>query len=265
MNESIILQELLRSIGKTFFVKNYKDLKSVDYKEIFNNNKQIKSNESIYTRVSKSRKIFSEKEGINALRICSESKIPSKIQNEAKKLIQFEQTEIISRDTNTQINLSKNLEYYIKPTLINEDFNVVEVLAAVVKRMKSDGLIRSNKITGDLGEYYVKEYYSKNQDLSSLELSKDKSEKGFDAEDDLGKRYQIKTITQYQTGDIKHVDGEETLFDYLIICKLDSNYALDEIFQLTWNDFLENRKGRGKDKYCLKINKKLLTGGYKVY
>ena len=54
------------------------------------------------------------------------------------------------------------------------------------KSLKEKGIIRSNNLVGDLGEYYCEQSFG-------ITLSKNKVQKGYDGTDKKGKTVQIKT------------------------------------------------------------------------
>ena len=99
-----------------------------------------------------------------------------------------------------------------------------------------------NLATGFLGELYACE-------VLGLKLVENPIQKGYDAEDEDGKRYQIKTRCSIKgskvnpkgrIGKFRRLD-----FDYALLVLLDDKYDLRGIWQIEAND--ELKKAIGKD------------------
>lgn len=88
--------------------------------------------------------------------------------------------------------------------------------------LQSEGIIRSRRIVGDLGEYYA------SQELGLI-LNKNKNEKGVDALDKRGVKYEIKTRRVYESGRrmgksrrLNNLVGKDS--EYLVVVVLDRSF-----------------------------------------
>ena len=129
--------------------------------------------------------------------------------------------------------------------LVNNYSNAVKAMTG--SKDKTTGLIWTKNVTGDLGEYYVREFFNNTPNMPNIKLEKN-SNKDIDAIDEDGITYAIKTVTTNTTGSIR---GEGKLFDYLIIVKLDDSYMLEKIMKCSWKEYnkikTENKR-TGADK-----------------
>ena len=106
---------------------------------------------------------------------------------------------------------------------------LLSLYADVFREMKDRGMIRSaNAIPGDLGERFVAHRLG-------LELVSN-SVKGYDAKDDSGSKYQIKTrrITlenpSRQLGGFRDLD--QRLFDYCVVVILQEDFTPVELWRI---------------------------------
>lgn len=88
--------------------------------------------------------------------------------------------------------------------------------------LREHGIIRSRRIVGDLGEFYACQHLS-------LTLNENKNEKGVDAIDNKGVRYEVKTRRVYESGRRKgktrlmnNLVGKES--EYLVVVVLDRSF-----------------------------------------
>ena len=88
--------------------------------------------------------------------------------------------------------------------------------------LQSEGIIRSRRIVGDLGEFYA------SQELN-LTLNENKNEKGVDAYDKKGIKYEIKTRRVYESGRrtgksrrLNNLVGKDS--KYLVVVALDRSF-----------------------------------------
>jgi len=223
---------LLKKIGKIFFIKHLQLVMSgnkVNYNEIVRETGISIS--SCYTRISKIKQIIRSNNVISALELCQNSKG-------------------ISKTYKSEIN---NLIEYSKKLENNQNSKMIDI------KFAPDPIIRSAKITGDLGESFVENYFNEQEKLPDLELILNKSNKSFDAveKNNSSKKYEIKTITQFQTSNIIYLEGSQKPFDFLIICKLDNNYYIENLYKLTFEDFNKVKKSKNRDNtWFVKINNK---------
>jgi hypothetical protein len=110
------------------------------------------------------------------------------------------------------------------------DAEVVLLWAQVMDEMQKRGLVRSaNNPVGDFAEGVAAERLG-------LSLVDDKAARGFDAVDEVGRKYQIKgrrllkPNASRQIGAIR--DIEEGLFDFLVVVIFDRWLAVQEIWKI---------------------------------
>lgn len=107
----------------------------------------------------------------------------------------------------------------------------LKLIADCFKSLKEKGVIRSNNLVGDLGEYYCK------QNLG-ITLSNSKVQKGYDGIDEKGKTVQIKTR--------KNPIGSASIyfknfeFDYCLFVELNENYELIEVLKINRDEIEKN-------------------------
>lgn len=125
---------------------------------------------------------------------------------------------------------------------------VIEYYSQIIKELKRREIIRTKNITGELGEYIAVEHYTKTPNLPNLQFAPPSTE-NIDAISRKGERYSIKTITNKgSTGvfyGLPSLDSTETpsqKFEYVIIVKLNDDFELERILELTWEEFLINKK-----------------------
>jgi len=102
-----------------------------------------------------------------------------------------------------------------------------------------------------------------NKDLPNLKLAPT-SNKSYDAIDEEGKTYAIKTITRNVTGVFYGLNSSTSkvenkqIFDYAIVIKLNENYGIEKVIQLDWTQFIDNKKWHSRMKaWNLNLSKKL--------
>ncbi len=117
--------------------------------------------------------------------------------------------------------------------------DIIKLYSESIKELKNRNIIRTKNITGELGEYIAVEYYKNNPQLPNLYFSPPSTE-NIDAISTKGERYSIKTITNKgSTGvfyGLPNKDSEEIptqKFEYVIIVKLNDNFELESILELT--------------------------------
>ena len=124
------------------------------------------------------------------------------------------------------------------------DSELIELYPLILKELKSRGIIRTNNLIGELGEYLTANAYKNNPKLPNLQLNL-KSTKNIDATSDKGERYAIKATSGSGTGvfaSLPTEDDGKVYFEYLIIVRFNKDYTLDSIYELTWDQFLQHRK-----------------------
>lgn len=124
------------------------------------------------------------------------------------------------------------------------DSEIIDLYPLILKELKDRGIIRTNNLIGELGEYLTASAYKNNPKLPNLQLNL-KSTKNIDATSDKGERYAIKATSGNGTGvfaSLPTEDDGKVYFEYLIIVRFNKDYSLDSIYELTWDQFLKHRK-----------------------
>jgi hypothetical protein len=121
---------------------------------------------------------------------------------------------------------------------------LVALYPALLKELKYRGIIRTNNLIGELGEYLAASAYQNNPKLPKLQLNI-KSTKNIDATSNKGERYAIKATSGNGTGVFASLPTEndgKVYFEYLILVIFNKDYTLQAIYELTWDQFVLHRK-----------------------
>lgn len=124
------------------------------------------------------------------------------------------------------------------------DSEIIELYPSILKELKARGIIRTNNLIGELGEYLAANAYQKNPKLPNLQLNL-KSTKNIDATSHKGERYAIKATSGNGTGVFASLpidDDGKVYFEYLVLVRFNKDYTLDSIYELTWDQFIQYRK-----------------------
>ena len=124
---------------------------------------------------------------------------------------------------------------------------IVSLYCQVIKELKVRGVIRTNNVIGDLGEYLAVEYYNNTAGLPTLSAAPIGTE-NIDAISRKGDRYSIKSTSGNVTGVFYGLEPkgstirDKQKFEYIIICKFNSDYELEEILEMDWETFLRHKR-----------------------
>lgn len=129
------------------------------------------------------------------------------------------------------------------------DEEVWEFFALSKLELKKRGLVRTNNITGERGEFLAIEAYKNNPKVSNLQAAPEGTQ-NVDALSRKGERYSIKAITEpgkttsvfYGCGNPEDPVEPDKKFEYVIIVLLDRNLKLSKILEIDWRGFLKFRK-----------------------
>ena len=147
------------------------------------------------------------------------------------------------------------------------DFELIDLYPSILQELKSRGIIRTNNLVGELGEYLAANVYRNNPKLPNLQLNL-KSTKNIDATSQKGERYAIKATSGTATGVFASLPLEDdgiVYFEYLIIVCFNKDYTLEGIYQLTWKQFLRYRKMKPpENKWNLLITKLVKNDAIKI-
>jgi hypothetical protein len=123
----------------------------------------------------------------------------------------------------TKTNLDSFENVPISNDLIpNETRNAIASFASACTNLKIQGIIRSRRIVGDIGEFYACK-------ALGLNLSENKNEKGIDARHPNGLTFEVKTRRVYESGRrfsesrrLNNLEGKYA--DYLIVVTLSHSF-----------------------------------------
>lgn len=147
------------------------------------------------------------------------------------------------------------------------DSDLIQLYPAILKELKSRGIIRTNNLIGELGEYLAANAYQKNPKLPNLQLNI-KSTKNIDATSNKGERYAIKATSGNGTGvfaSLPTEDDGKVYFEYLIVVRFNKDYTLDSIYELSWEQFIQYRKMKPpENKWNLPITEAVKAAAKKI-
>ena len=147
------------------------------------------------------------------------------------------------------------------------DFEIIELYPSILKELKARGIIRTNNLIGELGEYLAADAYQNNPKLPNLQLNI-KSTKNSDATSNKGERYAIKATSGSGTGvfaSLPTENDDKVYFEYLILVRFNKDYTLDSIYELTWEQFIQYRKMKPpENKWNLPITEAVKAASKKI-
>ena len=148
-----------------------------------------------------------------------------------------------------------------------ENDELISLYPKLLKELKRRKIIRTNNLIGELGEFIAASEYKKNSLLPQLQLNL-KSTKNVDAISIKGERYAIKSTSGKGTGVFASLPNEDdgiVHFEYQILVIFNKDYTLNEIYELTWKDFLRFRKMKPpENKWNLPITNQLKENVKKI-
>lgn len=125
---------------------------------------------------------------------------------------------------------------------------MVTLYSDLIKVAKERGIIRTNNFIGEIGEHLAIEYYNKTPGLPNLQAAPIGTE-NIDAISRNGERYSIKSASGRTTGVFYGLEpkgssnADRQKFEYAVVCSFNSNYELEAIYELEWEDFLKHKNG----------------------
>jgi len=146
------------------------------------------------------------------------------------------------------------------------DEELVETYPQLLAELKTRGIIRTNNLIGELGEFLAIQSYNNNPSLPKLQLQI-ASTKNIDATSSKGERYAIKSISGNATGVFSSLstNSSERMFEYLVIVKFKKDYSLDGIYEISWSQFLEFRRMKQPEgKWNVPITRELLNSSKRI-
>jgi hypothetical protein len=147
------------------------------------------------------------------------------------------------------------------------DLELIDLYPLILQELKARGIIRTNNLVGELGEYLAASTYQKNPKLPNLQLNL-KSTKNIDATSQKGERYAIKATSGNATGVFASIpleDDGKIYFEYLIIVCFNKDLTLNAIFELSWEQFIYFRKMKPpENKWNLRVTKLLKEAAVRI-
>lgn len=148
---------------------------------------------------------------------------------------------------------------------------VIGVYSIVLEILKKRGIIRTNNLVGEIGEYKVFDFYNNSPLLPNLQPV-NVGMKRVDAINTDNERYSIKATTTKGTGvfnGLNDKDSElpqEKLFEYVIIVVFNKNLSLEAIYELDWESFLSFKKwNKSKRTWYLSVTNDLKRKAKTLY
>lgn len=141
--------------------------------------------------------------------------------------------------------------------------NLVSLYSSVIKELKNRAVIRTNNVIGDLGEYLAIDYYNNTAGLPTLAVAPVGTE-NIDAISRKGDRYSIKSTSGNVTGVFYGLEPkgsaklDKQKFEYIIICRFNDDYELEEILEMDWDTFLKHKRWHSRmNAWNLALSKKV--------
>ncbi len=141
---------------------------------------------------------------------------------------------------------------------------LIDAYSGIIKELKKREIIRTNNVVGDLGEYPAIQLYNQMPTLPKLSPAPVGTE-NIDAISRKGDRYSIKSTTSNVTGvffglePLGSTRKDEKKFEYVIICKFDSDYRLLAIYEMDWDTFLKNKRWHSRmNAWYLALTKRVI-------
>ena len=128
-----------------------------------------------------------------------------------------------------------------------ETKEIIQLYSMAIKELKHRGVIRTNNVVGELGEYLAIELYNSTPGLPNLSPAPVGTE-NIDAISRKGDRYSIKSTSSNTTSVFYGLEEPESnipdnqKFEYVIVCRFDDNYELQTVLEMDWNTFLKNKR-----------------------
>jgi len=124
---------------------------------------------------------------------------------------------------------------------------LIEAYSQIISLLKERKVIRTKNLIGDLAEYLIINHYNNTAGLSNLQAAPAGTQ-NVDALSRQGARYSIKATTGNLTGVFYGLNSPQSTekeiqkFEFIIVACFDENYNLVRIIELTWEQFLKNKR-----------------------
>lgn len=153
------------------------------------------------------------------------------------------------------------------------DKDIWIVFAYLSLKLKERGLVRTNNIVGERGEFLAIETYNSMSGLAKLQAAPEGTQ-NVDALSRKGERYSIKTITEpgtttgvfYGLGEKDDATIPDKKFEFVIIVQISKDYMPKRIVELNWEQFLKYKKWHSTMRaWNLNVTKNLLAEAKIIY
>ena len=151
------------------------------------------------------------------------------------------------------------------------NMEIIRLYSGCIKELKHRGLLRTKNVIGELGEYMTLEVFANTPGLPKLQATPVGTQ-NVNAISNRGERYSIKSTSGNVTGVFYGLQPkgsdipDSKCFEYVLICKLDDDYCLEAIYQLTWDKFIEHKKWHSRMKaWNLSLSKALIADSEIIY
>jgi hypothetical protein len=147
------------------------------------------------------------------------------------------------------------------------DDELVETYPLLLTELKARGIIRTNNLIGELGEFLAIRAYKKDPSLPNLQLQQ-ASTKNIDATSSKGERYAIKSASCKGTGVFASLptDDDNRMFEFLVLVLFSKEYVLEGIYEVTWSQFLDSRRIKQPEgKWNIPITKSFLASAKRIF
>lgn len=148
---------------------------------------------------------------------------------------------------------------------------IIQLYSDSIKELKNRGVLRTNNVIGDLGEYCAIHTFCGRKGLPDLYPVPVGTE-NINAISKNGDRYAIKSTTGNVTGvfyGLQPKGSEEPdsqKFEYVLLCKFDDNCRLKAIWQIDWETFLKHKRWHSRMKaWNLNITRALMSDATIIY
>jgi hypothetical protein len=137
----------------------------------------------------------------------------------------------------------------------------------IQQELRKRGLVRTNNIVGERGEFLAIETYNSISGLPNLQAAPEGTQ-NVDALSRKGERYSIKTMSEpgnttgvfYGIGEKDDSIIPDKKFEYVIIVQIFKDYRPKRIIELSWEQFLKFKKWHSTMRaWNLSVTKSLLT------
>ena len=148
---------------------------------------------------------------------------------------------------------------------------IIHLYGNSIRELKKRGILRTNNVIGELGEYWVIDHFCRTPGLPKLQAAPVGTQ-NIDAISRSGERYSIKSTSGKVTGVFYGLEPPDSSvpdtqkFEYVLICKFDDNCEPEAIYQITWNQFLAHKHWHSRMKaWNLTLSKALIADAVVIF